>query len=60
MTKMYSLQNREKLQKLMFETFSDQIGNLSNELQRLLVDDMVTAFQNRILILRTIQAKMIV
>ena len=60
MTKLLSPQKRNEVQKLILEAFNDDISNLSNELQNILVDDMVTAFQNRILIFRTIQAKMTV
>jgi hypothetical protein len=50
MKKSFSLQSRKKLQKLMLEAFNNEINVLEPELQAILVDDMVTAFQNRLLV----------
>jgi len=57
MEKSYSSQNRKKLQKMMMEAFTTEISTLSPELQSILADDMVTAFQNRLVVFQRIQAK---
>ena len=57
MEKSFSLQNRKKLQKMMLEAFTSEIDTLTPELQSILADDMVTAFQNRLIVFQKIQAK---
>jgi hypothetical protein len=57
MEKSFSYQNRKKLQKMMMEAFTSEISTLSPELQSILADDMVTAFQNRLVVFQRIQAK---
>jgi hypothetical protein len=57
MEKSFSFQNRKKLQKMMLEAFTTEISTLSPDLQSILADDMVTAFQNRIVVFQRIQAK---
>jgi hypothetical protein len=57
MEKSFSSQNRKKLQKMMLEAFTNEIRTLSPELQSILADDMVTAFQNRLVVFQRIQAK---
>ena len=57
MEKSYSSQSRKKLQKMMMEAFTTEISTLSPELQSILADDMVTAFQNRLVVFQRIQAK---
>jgi len=57
MEKSFSSQNRKKLQKMMLEAFTNEIRTLSSELQDILADDMVTAFQNRLVVFQRIQAK---
>ena len=57
MEKSYSSHNRKKLQKMMIEAFTTEISTLSPELQSILADDMVTAFQNRLVVFQRIQAK---
>jgi hypothetical protein len=57
MEKPFSSQSRKKLQKMMMEAFSRQIQVLTPELQSILADDMVTAFQNRLMVFQKIQAK---
>ena len=57
MEKSYSSQSRKKLQKMMMEAFTTEISTLSPELQSILADDMVTAFQNRLVVFQKIQAK---
>ena len=55
MEKSFSSQNRKKLQKMMLEAFTNEIRTLSPELQSILADDMVTAFQNRLVVFQRIQ-----
>ena len=57
MEKLFSPKNRKKLQKMMLEAFTDEISTLTPELQNILADDMVTAFNNRLVVLQRIQAK---
>jgi hypothetical protein len=57
MEKSFSSQNRKKLQKMMLEAFTNEIKTLRPELQSILADDLVTAFQNRLVVFQRIQAK---
>ncbi len=57
MEKSFSQQNRKKLQKMILKAFNSEISSLAPELQSILADDMVTALQNRILVLQKIQLK---
>ena len=57
MEKSFSSQSRKKLQKMMMEAFTSEIHVLTPELQSILADDMVTAFQNRLMVFQRIQAK---
>jgi len=45
-----TVRNRKGLEADMARTLSDEIKGLSVEMQKILVDDMVTAFENRLLI----------
>ncbi|MFC1487712.1 hypothetical protein ACFLRN_08525 [Thermoproteota archaeon] len=57
MEKLFSTQNRKKLQKMMLEAFNSEINMLTPELKNILAADMVTAFQNRLVVFQRIQAK---
>ena len=57
MEKSFSPQNRKKLQKIILEAFTNEIHTLTPELQSILADDMVTAFQNRLVVFQRIQAE---
>ena len=46
------MENREKLQKVMMLTFQDEVQKLNSELQSILIDDMITAFYNRLIVLK--------
>ena len=46
------MENREKLQKVMMLTFQDEAQTLNSELQSILIDDMITAFYNRLIVLK--------
>jgi hypothetical protein len=52
-----SLKQRKDLEAKMTKIFRGNIKGLSAELQRILVDDLVTAFQNRINVLIRAQKK---
>ena len=49
------MENREKLQKVIITTFQDEVQPLTSELQSMLIDDMITAFYNRLIVLKKIQ-----
>jgi hypothetical protein len=48
---------RKELEAQMATIFGKKIKELSTELQEILLDDMVTAFENRLNVLNTAQAK---
>lgn len=52
-----SLKQRKELEVKMTKVFKQNVKGLSAELQRILVDDLVTAFQNRINVLMRAQKK---
>lgn len=52
-----TLKQRKELETKMSKALHTNTKGLSAELQRILVDDMVTAFQNRINVLTKAQAK---
>ena len=48
MLKLVRVKNRKALRNKMAEVFSDQIKVLPTEMQDILLDDLVTAFENRL------------
>jgi len=50
-------QQRERLQKKLLTAFKTEMRNLRKPMQRMLTDDLVTAFENRISIIHAVQAK---
>ena len=52
-----TFKQRKELEGKMAKVFKEDISLLSTELQEILVDDMVTAFQNRINVLIRAQEK---
>jgi len=52
-----ALKRRKEMEGKMAKVFKENINVLSTELQKILVDDMVTAFQNRINVLIRAQEK---
>jgi hypothetical protein len=52
-----ALKQRKDLEAKMTKVFKENVKGLSAELQRILVDDLVTAFQNRINVLIRAQKK---
>lgn len=51
------MEKRERLQKVMMETLQTEIQTLNHELQSILIDDMITAFINRLNVMKKIQHK---
>lgn len=52
-----TLKQRKELEAKMAKVFKGNINVLSTDLQKILLDDMVTAFQNRIKVLTRVQGK---
>jgi hypothetical protein len=52
-----ALKSRKELEAKMATVFGEKIKELSTELQRILLDDMVTAFENRLNVLNRANAK---
>ncbi len=57
MEKMLTLKQRAELKAKLTNVLKKNTKGLSTELQRILIDDMVTAFQNRINVLMRAQEK---
>lgn len=51
MKQQVTIKARKELETKMAAVFGEKIKNLSTELQRILLDDMVTAFENRLNVL---------
>ena len=51
------MEERERLQKVMMETLHKEVQTLNHELQSILIDDMITAFYNRLNVMKKIQQK---
>lgn len=49
------MEKRERLQKVMMETLQKEVQTLNHELQSILIDDMITAFYNRLNVMKKIQ-----
>ena len=52
-----ALKDRQELEAKMASIFGEKINALSTELQRILLDDMVTAFENRLNVLNRVSQK---
>lgn len=52
-----SPKDKKELKRRMMEALQNNISPLSEELQQILIDDLVTAFQNRMLVFARIQRK---
>ena len=50
-----SLKSRYQLETKMAAVFNDEIKKLSTDLQKILLDDMVTAFENRLNVLNKVE-----
>ena len=55
--KLFSLQKREKLSNILKQALGSEIRPLSTEMQQILCDDLVTAFQNRLIVLAKAKPK---
>ncbi len=55
MNNQVSIELRIELEKKIKQIFSSKIKELSTELQRILIDDMVTAFENRLKVLKMVK-----
>ncbi len=53
----FTLKQRKELETKLSKVFKENVKELSTELQGILVDDLVTAFQNRINVLMRAQKK---
>ena len=49
------LKSRDELEEKMAAVFGEEIKELSTQLQAILIDDLVTAFENRVNVLNRIQ-----
>jgi len=49
--------DRKELEAKLANVFDDKINNLSTELREILLDDMVTAFENRLNVLNNASRK---
>jgi hypothetical protein len=52
MKQQIELKGRKELETKMASIFSEKIKGLSTELQEILLDDMITAFENRLKVLK--------
>jgi len=57
MKKIYTSSQRENLENKLIDAFKDEMSMLSEELQQILADDLITAFRNRITVFQRIQTK---
>jgi hypothetical protein len=55
--KIIAFKERKDLEDKMANVFQENLKGLSTELQRILLDDLVTAFQSRINVLTRVQKK---
>ena len=51
------IEHRQNLQKVMMKSFRKELQTLNTELQGILVNDMITAFFNRLRVMEKIQDK---
>jgi len=56
MTRKYNVKSRKELKTKLTVVFREKIQTLSTELQGILVDDLVTAFENRLDVLNRVQS----
>jgi hypothetical protein len=54
-TNTIAIKSRKDLKGKFVKVFNNKINGLSTELQRILIDDMVTAFENRLKMLKRVQ-----
>ena len=51
------MENREKLQKTMMKSLEKEVQTLNPDFRSILIDDMITAFYNRLYVMKKIQEK---
>lgn len=51
------IEERRKIQKVMAKTFQNELQILNSDFQSILIDDMITAFFNRLNVLKRAQIK---
>ena len=51
------MEKREKLHQVMMKTLQEETSTLNPEFQSILIDDLVTAFYNRLDVMKRIQHK---
>ena len=51
------MEKREELQKVMMQTLQKEVQPLNRELQLMLIDDLITAFYNRLNFMKKIPYK---
>lgn len=54
MNNQVSIEHRIELETKINQVFNSKIKELSTELQRILIDDLVTAFENRLKVLKMV------
>ncbi len=57
MSQQMAVKGRKELEANMAAVFGKKINVLSTELQEILLDDMVTAFENRLIVLNRAEVK---
>ena len=55
MTTTHSLEQHENLQKVLITTLGQELQILDSELQSVIVDDIITAFYNRLKVFKKLQ-----
>ena len=50
------MEKRNQLKKVMTDAFQKEVQSLNSQLQSILIDDMTTAFLNRLNVMKKIQA----
>jgi hypothetical protein len=53
----FPMTKRQKLQKVMIKALENELQELDSNLKSILIDDMITAFFNRLIVLKKIQTK---
>ena len=57
MSQQLAVKGKKELEAKMAKVFGERIKGLSTELQEILLDDMVTAFENRLIVLKRAEVK---
>ncbi len=57
MVKQIADKDRKELEAKLANVFTEKMGKLSTELQEILIDDLVTAFENRLNVFNRVEEK---